>query len=102
VVDKFLEHSRVFIFCNNEDEKYFISSADWMTRNLDHRSEVAVPIYDVKIQLQLRAIIDTLWSDNTKARILGSKQNNEYRQSDNPFKVRAQEEIYNLFKPKRI
>jgi polyphosphate kinase len=101
VVDKFLEHSRVFIFCNNEDEKYFISSADWMTRNLDHRSEVAVPIYDVKIQLQLRAIIDTLWSDNTKARILGSKQNNEYRQSDNPFKVRAQEEIYNLFKPKK-
>lgn len=101
VVDKFLEHSRVFIFCNNEDEKYFISSADWMTRNLDHRSEVAVPIYDIKIQEQLRIIIDTLWSDNTKARILGSKQNNEYRESNNPFKIRAQEEIYNLFKPKK-
>lgn len=101
VIDKFLEHSRVFIFCNNGDEKYFLSSADWMTRNLDHRSEVAVPIYDKKIQQQLREIIDTLWSDNTKARILGSKQNNEYRQSDNPFKVRAQEEIYNLFKLKK-
>ncbi len=99
IVDKFLEHSRVFIFCNNGDEKYFISSADWMTRNLDHRSEVAVPIYDKEIQKQLRAIIDTLWSDNTKARVLGSKQNNEYRQSNQKVKVRAQEAIYNLFKP---
>ncbi|MCW3084941.1 MAG: Polyphosphate kinase [Bacteroidetes bacterium] len=99
IVDKFLEHSRVFIFCNNGDEKYFISSADWMTRNLDHRSEVAVPIYDKEIQKQLRANIDTLWSDNTKARVLGSKQNNEYRQSNRKVKVRAQEAIYNLFKP---
>ena len=58
IVDKYLEHSRVFIFHNNGDEKYFISSADWMTRNLDHRSEVAVPIYDKEIQQQLKKIID--------------------------------------------
>jgi polyphosphate kinase len=96
IVDKFLEHSRVFIFCNAGDEKYFISSADWMTRNLDHRSEVAVPIYDKTIQLQLKKIIDTLWKDNTKARILGSKQNNEYRKQPGK-KVKAQEEIFNLF-----
>jgi len=100
IVDKFLEHSRVFIFCNAGDEKYFISSADWMTRNLDHRSEVAVPIYDKTIQLQLKKIIDTLWKDNTKARILGSKQNNEYRKQPGK-KVRAQEEIFNLFNTKR-
>ena len=101
IVDKFLEHSRVFIFYNGGDEKYFISSADWMTRNLDHRSEVAAPIYDKKIQHQLKEIIDTLWADNTKARILGSKQDNEYRQSTGKTKVRAQEAIYNLFKNKK-
>ncbi len=79
IVDKFLEHSRVMIFYNGGNEKYFLSSADWMARNFDFRSEVAVPIYDRTIQEQLKKIIDLLWADNTKARILGSKQNNEYR-----------------------
>lgn len=101
VVDKFLEHSRLFIFCNNGNEKYFLSSADWMTRNLDHRSEVAVPIYDENIQSHLREIIDTLWSDNMKARILGIKQNNEYRVLKSDVHVRAQDKIYNLFKPRK-
>lgn len=100
IVDKFLEHSRVFIFCNNEDEKYFISSADWMTRNLDHRSEVALPLYDINIQQQVRKMIDMLWKDNTKARILGSRQDNEYRK--NSFRaVRAQEDMFGLFKTKK-
>ncbi|MBL0327982.1 MAG: polyphosphate kinase 1 [Bacteroidetes bacterium] len=101
IVDKYLEHSRVFIFHNNGEEKYFISSADWMTRNLDHRSEVAVPIYDKNVQKELRSIIDTLWSDNTKARVLGSQQNNEYRKPLGKLKVRAQEEMFNLMKSKR-
>ena len=99
VVDRFLEHSRVFIFQNAGDEKYFISSADWMTRNLNHRSEVAVPIYDKTIQEQLKKIIETLWSDNTKSRVLGSKQNNEYRKTKGK-KIRAQEDLFNLFKTK--
>ena len=102
VVDKFLEHSRVFIFCNDGNEKYFISSADWMTRNLDHRSEVGVPIYDASIQAHLREIIDTLWSDNMKARVLGSKQTNEYRVLKSDVHVRAQDKIYNLFKPRKL
>ena len=101
IVDKYLEHSRVFIFHNNGEEKYFISSADWMTRNLDHRSEVAVPIYDKNVQKELRNIIDTLWLDNTKARILGAQQDNEYRKPRGKLKIRAQEEIFNLLKPKR-
>lgn len=101
VIDKFLEHSRVFIFCNDGNEKYFLSSADWMTRNLDHRSEVGVPIYDESIQNHLREIIDTLWSDNMKARILGSKQNNEYRVLKSDVHIRAQDKIYNLFKPRK-
>jgi polyphosphate kinase len=96
IIDKFLEHSRVFIFYNNGDEKYFISSADWMTRNLDHRSEVAVPVYDPVIKKQLQLIIDTLWNDNTKARILGSKQDNEYRKSRSLIKSRAQVDVYDL------
>ncbi|HVA98464.1 MAG TPA: hypothetical protein VNG53_06180, partial [Bacteroidia bacterium] len=71
-------------------------------RNLDHRSEVAVPIYDKKIQQQIRKIIDTFWEDNTKARILGIKQNNEYRKTNSEIKVRTQDAVYNLFKPKKI
>lgn len=101
IIDKFLEHSRLFIFCNGGKEKYFLSSADWMTRNLDHRSEVAVPIYDENIQRHLKEILDTLWSDNTKARVLGSKQNNAYRVTNDTIKIRAQEKIYNLFKPRK-
>ncbi len=102
IVDKYLEHSRVFIFHNNGDEKYFISSADWMSRNLDYRSEVAVPIYDQNIKIQLKQIMDALWTDNTKARILGSTQNNVYRKSTNKVKIRAQEDIMSLLKSKRI
>ncbi len=101
IVDRFLEHSRVFIFCNGGDEKYFLSSADWMARNLDFRSEAAVPIYDIVIKEQLRKIIDTLWADNTKARILGSAQDNEYRITVNKTKVRAQEAIYKLLSIKK-
>ncbi len=96
IIDKFLEHSRVLIFYNGGDEKYFLSSADWMTRNLDFRSEIAVPIYDAEIQQQLKEIMDLLWADNTKARILGSKQNNDYRKTNPRHKVRAQEAIYDL------
>lgn len=98
IVDKYLEHSRVFIFHNKGKEKYFISSADWMTRSLDHRSEVAVPIYDLTIQKQLKSIIEALWTDNTKARILGSTQNNEYRIATSKVKVRAQEKIVHILK----
>jgi polyphosphate kinase len=96
IIDKYLEHSRVFIFCNNENEKYFLSSADWMKRNLDHRSEVAVPVNDVKIQVQIKNILHTLWNDNTKARILGSKQDNEYRKTDSIIRVRAQEDVFQI------
>lgn len=101
IVDRFLEHSRVLIFYNGGDEKYFLSSADWMARNFDFRSEVAVPIYDTTIQVQLRKIIDMLWADNTKARILGTEQNNEYRKINSKQKVRAQETTYNLLTSKK-
>ena len=98
IIDKYLEHSRILIFHNGGDEKYFLSSADWMARNFDFRSEVAVPIYDIAIKNKLKQIIDALWADNTKARILGSKQDNEYRKTTTRKKLRAQEIIYNLLK----
>ena len=102
IVDKFLEHSRVFIFHNGGDEKYFLSSADWMGRNLDARSEVAVPIYSTEIKKQIRSMIDLLWTDNVKARILDSEQKNDYRKSTPKNKHRAQEEIYNQLLLKKI
>jgi polyphosphate kinase len=93
IVDKFLEHARLFIFGNLNKPKFYISSADWMIRNLDHRSEVAVPIYDKKLQNQLRDLFDIQFADNTKARIIDNDQINNYREN-NLKRVRAQEDIY--------
>lgn len=99
IVDKFLEHSRVFIFNNNGDEKIYISSADWMSRNLDNRSEVAVPIYDRDIRKQIKDIIKIQLSGNTKVRILNKFQDNAYKKCKlGEKKIRVQDEIYNYFK----
>ena len=78
VVDKFLEHSRVFIFANDGDTKVYISSADWMTRNLDYRVEVGCPIYDEAIKKELLETFDISWNDNVKARIFNEAQDNAY------------------------
>ncbi|WP_417620279.1 polyphosphate kinase 1 [Oceanihabitans sediminis] len=96
VVDKFLEHTRLFIFCNNNDPKVYISSADWMTRNIDHRVEVSCPIYDEDIKQELIDTFNICWSDNVKARILNEKQNNKYKRNNKP-KVRSQFETYNYY-----
>lgn len=93
IVGRYLEHTRLFIFCNGGEEKYFISSADWMTRNLDFRSEVAVPIFDKSIQKEIRDIIELQWKDNTKARVIGGKQENEYVVPRGATRVNAQQEI---------
>ena len=81
IVDRFLEHSRVFIFCNDGDEKMFVSSADWMTRNLSRRIEVCFPIYDEEIKKQIREMINIQLKDNVKARIINKFQNNKYRKT---------------------
>ena len=93
IVDRFLEHPRVFIFYNQGRPLYFISSADLMTRNLDFRVEVTCPIYDPKIQRRLQTIIDLQWQDNVKARILDEEQNNKLR-SRHGAAVRSQEAIH--------
>ena len=94
IVDKFLEHTRIFIFCNGGEEKYFISSADWMTRNIDRRVEVTCPIYDKEIQKELRTFFDIQWKDNTKARILNEKLDNRIKTDDSEQIYRAQWKIY--------
>ncbi|RAJ12045.1 polyphosphate kinase 1 [Olleya aquimaris] len=99
IVDKFLEHTRLYIFCNDNDPKVFISSADWMTRNIENRVEVTCPIYDDAIKLELIDTFDICWKDNLKARLLNKAQNNTYKQNDKP-KFRAQFEAYNYLKNK--
>ena len=99
IIDKFLEHSRIFIFKNGGDDLYYISSADWMARNLDSRIEVTCPIYSKKIQKELRDMLDIQWSDNIKARVVDEMQKNQHKTlSFNQKKVRAQEAIYDYLK----
>jgi len=96
IVDKYLEHMRIFVFANGGDEKYFISSADWMTRNLDHRCEVAVHICDKNVQKILKNILQIQLSGNTKARILDQTLSNKYkRPRAGETQIRAQDEVYN-------
>jgi polyphosphate kinase len=98
IVDKFLEHTRIFIFCNGGNEKYFISSADWMTRNIDRRVEVTCPIYDKENQKELREFFDIQWRDNIKARILNEELDNKINTDSNNPKYRAQWKIYDYLK----
>lgn len=100
IVDKFLEHARIFVFCNDHDEKYYISSADWMTRNLDHRIEVACPIFDPEIQKEIRDILEIQMRDNVKARIINENQDNHYRESSGARKVQSQMELYQYYQKK--
>ncbi|MBR9845700.1 MAG: polyphosphate kinase 1 [Algicola sp.] len=99
IIDKFLEHTRLYVFCNNNDTKVYISSADWMTRNIENRVEVSCPIYQDDIKEELLNIFDICWKDNVKARVIDETQSNTYRRNDKP-KVRAQFALYDYFKEK--
>ena len=94
IVDRYLEHARVFVFSNYGSPKVYLSSADWMTRNLDHRSEVGVPVYDESIKRQLIDMLELQWNDNTKARSINVFQNNPYHFSKVKSKFKSQDEIY--------
>ncbi len=101
VIGRFLEHGRIFIFCNGGVEKYYISSGDWMVRNLDFRSEVAVPVYDKELKAELRKIIDIQFSDNTKSRIIDKKQKNQYRKTESKVLLNSHDELYKFIKQKK-
>lgn len=99
IIDRFLEHARVFVFCNGDKPNYFISSADIMTRNLDYRSEVAAPIFDKNIQQILLHNLELQWSDNTKARVIDQLQSNNYKTSVAGGKhISAQQSLYEFYK----
>ena len=98
IVDNFLEHSRIYIFGNGGDPEVFISSADFMTRNLDGRVEVACPIYDIDIKTEIIDSFNVGWKGNVKARYHSEKLDNKYRvRGKNPV-FRAQLETYNYYK----
>jgi len=101
IIDEYLEHARVMVFNHDGKEKVYISSADWMLRNIDHRIEAACPIYNKEIQQELKDILEIQLSDNVKARILDNKLSNCYVQNDGTESVRSQIEIYNYLLNKK-
>lgn len=98
VVDRFLEHPRVVVFENGGDPKVYISSADWMTRNMDNRIEVGCPIYDPDLKQRIIDILNIQFQDTTKARIIDAQQSNRYVPRGNRKKTRSQFETYQYLK----
>ena len=94
IIDQYLEHSRIYFFCNGGDEKIYISSADLMTRNLDRRVEVACPVLDPNLKKELKKMWDLQWNDNVSARILDNKFNNHIKSDDSRRTRRSQNEFY--------
>lgn len=97
IVDRFLEHARIFKFHNAGNSLYFISSADWMERNLNKRIEVACPIYNTELQKEIDLIFDYQFKGNAKTRIIGKLQKNKYRKVDKKV-FHTQMELYNYYK----
>ena len=100
IVDEYLEHARVMIFHNQGEEKVFISSADWMVRNLDHRVEAAIPILNPDLASELKEIIHIQLRDNVKARMLDAQLTNNYVSSKGKRPIRSQVEIYKFLSRK--
>jgi polyphosphate kinase len=102
IIDEYLEHARVFVFHNEGKPKVYISSADWMVRNLDHRVEAACPVYDATIQQELIDILNIQLAENVKGRILDNEQSNTYvERKENEPEVRSQVAIYGYLHNKR-
>jgi polyphosphate kinase len=97
IVDRFLEHTRFFYFENAGDPSVHLGSADMMTRNIDHRVEVTVPIYDRDIQRELIEHFEICWRDNVKARLQGPAAQNTYRESSKKMH-RSQIDLYQYCK----
>ena len=97
IVDRFLEHTRFMIFCNGGNEECFISSADLMTRNIEHRIEVTCPVFDKSLKNEMKEIFDIQWSDNVKARKIDATLSNKFvKHGKKP--VNSQIEVFNYIK----
>ena len=98
IVDRFLEHPRVMVFKSGGENKIFISSADWMTRNMDHRIEVGCPIYDERLKNRIIDLLEIQFKDTLKARVIDKDQTNKYVRRGNRKKLRSQVETYDYLK----
>ncbi|MCB0521226.1 MAG: polyphosphate kinase 1 [Lewinellaceae bacterium] len=98
IVDRYLEHGRIFIFHNKGQEEIYLSSADWMTRNLSWRIEAIFPVYDENIRKQIKDVIEFQWKDNVKARLLDEAQSNLYREQDAGPVIQSQLKTYDYFR----
>jgi polyphosphate kinase len=98
IVDRFLEHPRVLLFENGGDQRMYISSADWMMRNMDNRVEVGCPILDKKLIGRITRILDIQFEDTLKSRVIDKNQSNEYVRRGNRRKLRSQMQIYDFLK----
>ncbi len=101
IVDHFLEHSRILIFHTGSDALIYLTSADWMIRNLDSRVEMATPVLDEQIKKELLDYFDIQWNDNVKARIIDSHLQNLYYRNEQP-PLRSQEKIYSYLKERNM
>ena len=95
IVDRYLEHPRVYVFRNGGEPRYYISSADLMTRNIDFRVEVSCPVYSKPLQKMIQDILDIQWADNVKARILDASLSNHFHpRAKGVAKIRSQEQTH--------
>ncbi|MGQ0740035.1 MAG: polyphosphate kinase 1 [Bacteroidota bacterium] len=101
IVDEYLEHARVWVFHNRGKEKVYLSSADWMLRNLEHRVEATCPVWHEELKEELKAILDIQLQDNVKARWLDNQLSNDYVRTTKK-KIRSQVETYNYLYKKTL
>lgn len=94
IIDRYLEHSRIFIFANGGEKKCFIGSADWMPRNLDNRIEVVTPVYDAKIKEDLEKVIDYGLRDTMQGRVVDGTGENRPWTTEDGEAFRSQEQLY--------
>jgi polyphosphate kinase len=98
IVDKYLEHARIHIFANGGKELIYLTSADFMTRNIDNRVEVGFPVYDPELQKQIREMVNLQLRDNTKSREINKTNTNKYHRTHTDVNHRSQLEIYDYLK----
>lgn len=98
IIDRFLEHSRILFFCNGGDERCFVGSTDWMSRNLNKRVEVMAPVYDKEVRDELRRIVEYGLKDTTQGRVVDGLGVNKFYASPTTPAFRSQEELYNHYK----
>ena len=102
IVDRFLEHTRIYKFHHGGRDKIYLSSADWMTRNLYYRIECAFPLYDQAVKDEINDFLDIQLKDNVKARIVDAGHNNHYKMGEKGKQFRSQKMLYQYYQNKLL